>query len=75
MVFFAEDMLGYRVDVAPVPNTLDPGRWHSLCARDGRYHLIKANEALELPPDEGHVSGARPPATPAPAATRTTTTA
>jgi hypothetical protein len=59
VVFFAEDVLkGYRVDVAPVPNITDPGRWHSLCAREGNYHLIKADEALDLAADEGHVSGA-----------------
>jgi hypothetical protein len=59
VVFFAEDVLrGYRVDVAAVPDAVKPGKWHTLCARDGTYRLIKTNEALTLPADEGYVSGA-----------------
>ncbi len=59
MVLFAEDVLrGYRVDVASVPDPVSPGRWHSLCARQGDYRLIDADEPLKLPPDEGYVSGA-----------------
>jgi hypothetical protein len=59
VVFFAEDVLrGYRVDVSPVPDPNSPGKWLSLCAREGNYRLIKTNKPLDLPPDEGHVSGA-----------------
>ena len=59
VVFFAEDVLrGYRVDVAAVPDAVSPGKWHTLCARDGSYRLIKTNEAVTLPADEGYVSGA-----------------
>jgi hypothetical protein len=59
MVFFAEDVLrGYRVDVAAVPDTIKPGKWQTLCAREGSYRLIKTNETVTLPADEGYVSGA-----------------
>jgi hypothetical protein len=59
VVFFAEDVLsGYRIDVAPVPDAVSPGKWLTLCARTGTYRLIKTNETLSLPPDEGYVSGA-----------------
>jgi hypothetical protein len=59
VVFFAEDVLrGYRVDVAAVPDAVKPGKWHTLCAREGDYRLIKTSEAVMLPADEGDVSGA-----------------
>src|SRR6185437_12150525 len=59
MVFFAEDVLrGYRVDVAAVPDAIKPGKWQTLCAREGSYRLIKSNETVTLPADEGYVSGA-----------------
>lgn len=59
VVFFAEDVLrGYRLDVAPVPDPVSPGRWHTLCAREGRYRLTAIDEPLTLPADEGYVSGA-----------------
>ncbi len=59
IVLFAEDVLrGYRVDVAPVDNAFDPGPWHSLCARQGSYRLLKPNKTLQPPPDEGYVKGA-----------------
>lgn len=59
IVFFAEDILrGYRVDVAPVDDRSEPGPWHPLCARMGKYHLIDSAEDIELGDDEGHVSGA-----------------
>jgi len=59
VVLFAEDVMrGYRVDVADVPADGIPTRWHTLCAREGEYRLIKAAEELVLPPDEGYVSGA-----------------
>ena len=58
IVFFAEDLhRGYRLDVTPVKDDTDPGRWHPLCARAGRYHLIRANEDIDFGPDEGHVAG------------------
>lgn len=59
VMFFSEDLLrGYRVDVAAVPTADDPGRWHTLCARAGKYRLIESGEVLELGTDEGYVSGA-----------------
>lgn len=59
VLFFAEDVhRGWRVDVAPVPDEVNPGKWHSLHARTGRYRLIRSGETLDLPPDEGHVAGA-----------------
>ena len=58
VTLFAEDVLsGYRVDVAPVPNVQDPGRWRSLCARDGDYSLLETGEILNIAPDEGYVTG------------------
>ncbi|MEM9551196.1 MAG: hypothetical protein AAGA05_08480, partial [Pseudomonadota bacterium] len=33
-------------------------KWQSLCAREGDYDLIASAEKLDLPSDEGHVSGA-----------------
>lgn len=60
VTLFAEDVFkGYRVDVADVPDETAPGRWRSLCAREGAFTLIASGEPLELPSrDEGHVSGA-----------------
>lgn len=59
VVFFAEDVLrGYRVDVSPVPDEWSPGDWYSLCARDGQYRLLETDEPINLPEDEGYVSGA-----------------
>jgi hypothetical protein len=59
IVFFAEDVLrGFRIDVAPVPDRISPGKWHSLCARQGDYRLIRSGDPLPLPEDEGYVSGA-----------------
>jgi hypothetical protein len=58
VVFFAEDLFrGLRVDVAPVPDEVKAGRWHSLNARIGSYHLIRQAEDFDFGPDEGHVSG------------------
>jgi len=58
VVFFAEDLLrGYRIDVAPVPDEVKAGRWYTLCARQGQYHLIRADEDIKLGDDEGYVSG------------------
>ena len=58
IVFFAEDLhRGYRVDVAPVDDEVNAGRWHPLCARLGQYHLIRTDEDIKLGVDEGHVSG------------------
>jgi hypothetical protein len=60
VVLFAEDLFrGYRVDVAVVPDLVQPSKWQSLCARSGDWRLVRANEALEdMPDDEGYVSGA-----------------
>lgn len=59
VVFFAEDLLrGYRVDVAPVPDEQSPGKWHTLCAREGVYRLTATDEPIAMPSDEGYVSGA-----------------
>ena len=59
ITLFAEDvLLGYRVDVARVPDNLSPGSWQTLCARKGTYRLAKSGESLDLQPnDEGYVSG------------------
>lgn len=59
VVLFAEDVLrGYRVDIAEVPNLVQPGKWRTLCAREGRYEALGSGRALDYKPDEGHVSGA-----------------
>ncbi len=60
VVLFAEDLYrGFRVDVARVPDPVQPGRWQTLCARSGDWRLVKADEKLEnMPDDEGYVSGA-----------------
>jgi len=58
IVFFAEDLFrGLRIDVAAVPNPVDPDKWRSLNARIGTYYLIKQDKDFDLGPDEGHVSG------------------
>jgi hypothetical protein len=59
VVLFAEDVQrGFRVDVAPVKDEVEPGRWYTLCARVGEYQVFASGEAIDLPADEGHVSGA-----------------
>lgn len=59
VVLFAEDVhKGYRIDVAPVDDEIQPGKWHSLMQRVGDYRLIETNAIISLPADEGHVSGA-----------------
>ncbi len=60
VVLFAEDVLrGFRVDVAEVPDALQPGRWQTLCARTGDWKLIASGEPLkDMADDEGYVSGA-----------------
>ena len=59
ITLFAEDVhRGYRVDVAPVPDFSEAGPWHTLCARVGEYRLVNSGAAIDLPPDEGYVSGA-----------------
>lgn len=59
VTLFAEDVhRGYRVDVAAVPDETAPGDWRSLCARVGDYSLARSGAPIDLPPDEGHVSGA-----------------
>ncbi|MEM9552305.1 MAG: hypothetical protein AAGA05_14085, partial [Pseudomonadota bacterium] len=59
IVLFSEDVLrGYRVDVMNVPDIVNTDKWQSLCAREGDYDLIASAEKLDLPSDEGHVSGA-----------------
>lgn len=59
VTLFAEDVhKGYRVDVALVPDAADAAPWRTLCARVGDYRLVKSGEAIDLPPDEGYVSGA-----------------
>ncbi|RLJ59248.1 hypothetical protein BCF46_1396 [Litoreibacter meonggei] len=58
VVLFAEDIhRGYRVDIADVPDQIQPGKWQTLCARDGDYRLIETDEALKFEADEGYVSG------------------
>ena len=58
VTFFAEDLQrGFRVDVAPVRDAVEPGDWYSLCARVGTYTMLASGEAWEAAPDEGHVSG------------------
>jgi len=58
ITLFAEDVLsGYRVDVAPVPNEVDQGKWRTLCARKGNYSLLETGEILKIAPDEGYVTG------------------
>ncbi|WP_199555939.1 hypothetical protein [Sandaracinobacteroides hominis] len=59
VLYFAEDVhRGWRVDVSPVEDEVNPGKWFSLNARTGSYRLQKTDEKLDLPPDEGHVAGA-----------------
>ncbi|MBY8977074.1 hypothetical protein KHP62_14750 [Rhodobacteraceae bacterium NNCM2] len=59
VVLFAEDVhRGYRVDIAHVPDLIKPGKWFTLCAREGDYRLTMNGEPIKLPADEGHVSGA-----------------
>lgn len=59
MTLFAEDVhRGYRVDVAAVPDRTEAGPWRTLCARVGAYRLTASGEPIDLPPDEGYVSGA-----------------
>ncbi len=60
VVLFAEDLFrGYRVDVAVVPDPIQPGKWQSLCARSGDWQLVTSSEKLEgMPDDEGYISGA-----------------
>jgi len=59
VVLFTEDLLrGYRVDVAAVKDEVSPGLWMSLCAREGRYRVMRDDQMLSLPPDEGYVKGA-----------------
>ncbi|WP_457302145.1 hypothetical protein, partial [Phyllobacterium sp. P5_D12] len=50
-------MRGYRVDVQPVPDGVE-NAWHSLCSRHGSYRIIKLDEEIQLPDDEGYVKGA-----------------
>jgi len=58
VVLFAEDVhRGYRVDIADVPDPLQPGKWQSLCARVGDYRVIDSDESIPFPADEGYVSG------------------
>jgi hypothetical protein len=59
VLMFAEDVhKGWRVDVAAVPDSAQPGRWLSLVQRTGQYRLSATGELLDLPADEGIVSGA-----------------
>jgi hypothetical protein len=59
VTLFAEDVhRGFRVDVAPVKDEVEPGPWHTLCARVGDYRLAASGDPIDLPADEGHVSGA-----------------
>ncbi|MEO3413802.1 hypothetical protein AAFO92_03985 [Roseovarius sp. CAU 1744] len=59
VVLFAEDVhRGHRVDIARVPDFIQPGKWQPLCAREGSYRALKNDVQLNFPPDEGYVSGA-----------------
>ena len=59
VVLFAEDVLrGYRVDVQPSPGG-SPGKWHSLCRREGSYRFTNSTDTISgVPEDEGYVKGA-----------------
>ncbi|MFD1158912.1 hypothetical protein [Roseovarius aestuarii] len=58
VVLFAEDVhRGHRVDVARVPDLVQPGKWQTLCARDGTYRALKPDVELKFGSDEGYVSG------------------
>ncbi|WP_299848344.1 hypothetical protein [uncultured Roseovarius sp.] len=58
VVLFAEDVhRGHRVDIARVPDFIQPGKWQSLCARVGIYRALKTDAELKFDPDEGYVSG------------------
>ena len=58
VVLFAEDVhRGHRVDIARVPDFIQPGKWQTLCAREGNYRALKNDVELNFEPDEGYVSG------------------
>ena len=58
VVLFAEDVhRGHRVDIARVPDFIQPGKWQALCAREGTYRALKQDTELNFEPDEGYVSG------------------
>ncbi|HBO79268.1 MAG TPA: hypothetical protein DD502_14070, partial [Cupriavidus sp.] len=68
IALFTEDVLrGYRVDVQPIIGG-KPGRWQSLCRRQGAYQIAATGAKLSLPADdEGYVKGASTTSTANPA--------